>query len=251
MFFARFKKSNPKDAFSKALAYELERIEKTKGFILEAKKKDDSKLVLQNYSFLIGHMAHRAIMTWRQGNSPQAEIKQLHQSYLEATSYRMDKDLDKLLLMEEINGITDWDMAYTLFWLSGVNEVPFYHHDGFPDNRYFFYNRYLVSELLGLSLSSKVHKQAKALYTQNHDPVDKNFVTKLKLLGIIECSESTDSLVQEAEQAWLKRKKSRYYMSNAPEMSGYEETNELSLDYLLSAILKNIDWDKRSIHSWP
>ena len=250
MVFGRFKKPKSSEAFGRHMSFVTERIEKTENFIANAKEKADTKLVLMNYAFLIGHLADRSVLAWRQGQDPQSDLEEMYIAYSEATRIRIEEDPDSQLQMSEISANNDWDRVYTLFWLFGKNVKPHYHHEGFPENRYFFYSRYLLSEILNTDVNLKNLDDALLLCDRNQDLVDKNFLTKLKLLRKVDHSESISSLVEQAEQDWIKRTRSSYYRSNAPDMAGVDETNKLSLDHTLSAILKKIQWSGDSVHKW-
>ena len=148
--------------------------------------------------------------------------------------------------MDQIAGITDWDLVHALFWLAGTPEPVVMHFPRLEQERYFAYSHYLRLRLTGAEVPATL-AAAVAQFQNGDGLVDRDFRDKLALLA---GDGDARALVARILGHWPKRRRNGFYQSSAPLPAGFDASNDLSVDWQLACILKQKGLHAAGPHSW-
>lgn len=250
-FFRKPKTESVADKFVRLFAFHAQMADSTRTAITALKQQDQPDLLISNYSHLLLYLGQIAVMQWRLGEDPRPAIANARQASREMIACWDEVDPQRALSMEQVSGITDWDLLYALFWLTGVQE-PF--QLGFPrllEERYFAYSRFLLHRVTGTDVPAPLAKAVARFQSGSTALVDQDFHDKLALLDSDPASAETEALIQRIEGRWPQRRRNGFYQRSAPLQAGHDASNELSVDYQLACILRRLGIARpHSLHAW-
>lgn len=251
MFFRKTKAESVPEKFARLLSFRESSAKSTASLIQQLKLENNVALALENYSHLIDDHSDISVMLWRRGEDPRQAIIRVHQAYKEMISYRYSLDPDHNIPMDEIAGITEWDLVYSLFWLIGKKEEFDYHFPYLYSERYFAYSRFILHRITDTDIPEPLSAAVESFQLTFHDLVDRNFRDLLMLLGDEQPDDEVDVIVARISSNWLKRRNLNFYQASAPLLAGFDASNDLSVDYQLACILKKNGWQfAENPHFW-
>lgn len=223
----------------------------SRALIPELAQGNQPALLIANHSHLVHDLGSIAVMQWRLGDDPHTAIADAHAAYRDLIACRNRVDPGHALPMDQIAGITDWDMIYALFWLAGTPEPPVMHFPRLLEARYFAYSRFLLLRVTGAEVPAAL-AAAVARHQSGNGLVERDFRDKLALLdGDGDGDGDAETLIARIEDYWPKRRHNGFYRTSAPLPAGHDVSNDLSVDWQLACILrmKGIAC-RHSPHAW-
>lgn len=250
-FFRKPKPESVADKFVRLLAFHAQMADSTRAAISALKQQDQPALLLSNYSHLLHDLGEIAVMRWRLGEDPRPAIAKAHQAYREMLACWDEVDPQRALSMEQVSGITDWDLLYALFWLNGVQEPFPLRFPRLLEERYFTYSRFLLHRVTGKDVPEPLARAVARFQSGSKALVDQDFRDKLALLDSAPTAAETESLIQRIEGRWPLRRRNGFYQRSAPLQAGHDASNDLSVDYQLACILRRLGIARpQSPHAW-
>lgn len=243
MFFRKKPPETLPEKFIRLVAFYEDMARQTSAAIDQFKAENEPVLVLSNYSHLIHDHCEIAVMLWRRGDDPRPAMARMHAAYRTMLAYRDVVDPACTIPMDEVAGITDWDLVYAAFWLIGQAEQPQFHFPRLLDERYFTYSRYLLHRLTDTAMPGAIAAAAERFQAGNDGLVDRNFRDLQMLMGETQPDADIPAIVARIEKNWQKRRRSAFYNRAAPLPAGFDASNDLSVDYQLACVVKKQGWE--------
>lgn len=206
-------------------------------------EKGDLESVARGHDKLAQAYVIRALIRWRHGESPHADLDLGYGAYTTFRTFLAAHPLGYQL-------IAPYGDLYALtFSLIGkkVEIAPLDDYDR-SLGKVAIYPRYLAEFAQGVATTSEWRTDVDRFLETGRSLLDETYRVYLKLLGEIPSEASADALVAHAEKNWKKRRTSKQFSHATWE--GYDYGNDGYPDVTLAAVLKIIGWRGDSVHRW-
>lgn len=234
------------EKFARLLAVHAELAASTRALTADLAHQDQPALLIANHSHLVHHLSGIAVMRWRLGEDPRAAIAEAHAAYRDLIACRTAVDPGHRLAMDQIAGITDWDLVHALFWLAGMPEPVAMHVPRLEQERYFACSRFLLLRVTG-ALVPPALAAAVAGFQGGDGLVDRDFRDKLALL---DGAGDPAALMARIASHWPKRRSNGFFRTSAPLLAGHDAWNDLSVDWQLACIARARGLSAPVPHGW-
>jgi hypothetical protein len=235
------------EKFTRLFASFEELADSTRALITELEQQNQPALLIANHSHLVHDLGSIAVMQWRLGDDPRAAIAEAHAAYHGLITCRNRVDPGHALPMNQIAGITDWDMMYALFWLAGTPEPPVMHVAGLAEARYFAYSRFLLLRVTGAGVPPELADAVARFAADEQGLVNRDFRKKQALL---DGAPDAAALAARIAGKWPKRRTDSFYQSSASINAGWDASNDLSVDWQLACIARLFGLTVPAPHGW-
>lgn len=234
------------EKFTRLLALREELAADTRAIIADLERQNQPALLIANHSHLVDHLIGIAVMLWRRGDDPRAAIGRAHAAHQALIACRDRIDPGHALPMDQIAGITEWDLVHALFWLAGTPEPPVMHVPRLEQERYFACSRFLLLRVTDAPVPAAL-AQAVAGFQGGDGLVDRDFRDKLALL---DGAGDPAELMARIAAHWPQRRTNSFYRTSAPLLAGHDASNDLSVDWQLACIARAKGLPPDPVHGW-
>ncbi|WP_164155487.1 hypothetical protein [Sandarakinorhabdus rubra] len=235
------------EKFARLFVVHAELAASTRALIAELARQDQPTLLIANHSHLVNDLSMIAVMRWRQGEDPRAAIAEAHAAYCDLIACRNAVDPGHALPMDQIAGITDWDMVYALFWLAGTPEPVVMHFPRLVEERYFAYSHVLLLRMTGAGVPPALAAAVARFLAGGQGLVDRDFAAKQALL---DGAPDAAALMAAIAGNWPKRRTNGFFRTSAPMLAGHDASNDLSVDGQLACIARALGLAAPPPHVW-
>jgi hypothetical protein len=211
------------------------------GAIPENLRDGDFPLAVYNFASMAKLHADLGLLHWRRGIDPRADL----QNAIE--SYEKMRDMARHQGFPNTVGGSLALVYAAMFLMQRKAAIEF--EDNHGTARWPLYECCLVHALNDQELDARHATLLDKHLAENNALVDRIYLTNFQLLGLRATDKTTDELVREAEQHWLKRKTTKFF-EDSDSRDGFGEMNDLYVDIYLAGVLKKIAWRGEGVHCW-
>ena len=149
--------------------------------------------------------------------------------------------------MERIAGITEWDLVYALFWLTGRPEPVVMRFPRLLEERYFAYCQVLLLRLTGGEVPPALAAAVAGFAATGQALVDRDFAAKQALL---DGTGDAGALMARVAGHWSRRRRAGFYQACAPQHAGHDVSNDLAVDWQLACLANARGLAAPAPHAW-